>query len=169
MKKISMISAVASNGVIGSRNGLPWGKILQDMRRFKSMTLGKPVIMGRKTFESLVKPLDDRVNIVITSQSDFSDSKFVHCAKNKTEALELAEQFGKGDEVMVIGGAKIYGMFLPEASTLYITHLHRNFPGDTFFPFLAPCQWKISQRAEYKAVTELGNYPMTFVTYKRKN
>ena len=168
MKRITMIAAVAANGIIGKRNGLPWDKIPEDMEHFRKLTMGKSVIMGRRTFESLGKPLDGRVNIVLTRQFCFPDHDNVYYAQTKTEAYHIAEYHSSGDEIMVIGGAKVFQLFLPEATRLYITHVHAELPGDSFFPFIAPCEWTTGLRMKVGTSPKGSKHPLTFATYNRK-
>lgn len=142
MVKLSLIVAVAENGVIGNKNELPW-KISSDLKYFKEKTMGKPIIMGRKTFQSIGRPLPGRVNIVITR-----DSGFVPEGVITAHTLEMALDVGKNmalvkgvDEVMVIGGAQIYDLTLPDADRLYLTRVHGDIEGDTFFPPLKSDDW----------------------------
>lgn len=126
--KISMIAAMANNGVIGANNDMPW-YLPADLKHFKATTLGKPVIMGRKTYESIGKALPGRQNIVISGSGFIAKDAYV--TSNCDTAIELA---GDVEEVMIIGGGKIYEMFLPVANTLYLTFIHLDVDGDTRFP-----------------------------------
>jgi dihydrofolate reductase len=145
--KLSLIVATAHNNVIGRNNELPW-YLPQDLKYFKSITLGKPVIMGRKTFESIGKPLPGRTNIVVTRQKDWSFSG-VLVAKNVEEALEIGQQFrteqnSLTEEMMVIGGAEIYRHALPIANRIYLTRIDVNVDGgDAHFPELSSEEWKL--------------------------
>ncbi len=142
MVKLSLIVAVAENGVIGKDNDLPW-KISSDLKYFKEKTMGKPIIMGRKTFQSIGRPLPGRVNIVITSDTTFA-SEGVITALSLEMALEVGMNMAlvkKVDEVMVIGGAQIYNLCLPEADRLYLTRVHGDVAGDTIFPSLNSDDW----------------------------
>lgn len=136
MTTISLIVAAAENGVIGKDNKMPW-HITADFKHFKEITLGKPCIMGRKTYESILdqlgKPLPGRTSIVM-SYKDYDDNRCKQ-AKSFEEAIQhaLAES---SDEVMVIGGAQIYNMFLPFAHRIYLTKVHQSPEGDAFFPTL---------------------------------
>lgn len=131
--KISMIAAIGANGEIGADNKLLWS-IPEDMQWFKSHTMYKDVIMGRRTFESIGKPLPKRRNIVLTRDREWEAPEGVHVYHSVEEVL--ADREGPpGLEVMVIGGAEIYKQFLPYATKLYITNVHKEFPeADTFFP-----------------------------------
>ncbi len=140
--KLSLIVAVAENGVIGNNNDLPW-KISSDLKYFKEKTMGKPIIMGRKTFQSIGRPLPGRVNIVITRVTGFVPEGVV-----TAHTLEMALDVGKNmalvkgvDEVMVIGGAQIYQLTLPDADRLYLTRVHGEVEGDTHFPTLNSDDW----------------------------
>jgi len=145
--KLSLIVATAHNNVIGRKNELPW-HLPQDLKYFKSHTLGKPIIMGRKTFESIGKPLPGRTNIVITRQKDWSFAG-VLVAKNIEEALEIGQAFRNeqnniSEEVVVIGGAEIYRHALPIADRVYLTKIDVNVDGgDAHFPDLLPAEWKL--------------------------
>lgn len=148
--KLSIIVAVAQNNVIGRNNELPW-YLPQDLKYFKSVTLGKPIIMGRKTFESIGKPLPGRTNIVVTRQANWQFSG-VLVAQSVQEAIRIAEQFcteqnQRAEEVMVIGGAEIYSHALAIADRVYLTHIDIKVEnGDAFFPDLSVTEWqKVSE------------------------
>ncbi len=160
MTRVSLIAAVASNGVIGRGNRLPW-KLPADLRHFRSLTLGKPVIMGRKTFESLGRPLAERRNIVVTRQP----SRLAGCvvAHSCGEALRLA---AAAPEVMVIGGADLYAQFLPAAERMYLTLVHQQFAGDARFPDYASTEWREVAR-EDRAADEQNPHDFSFVTLER--
>lgn len=138
----SLIVAVADNGVIGSNNQLPW-RIAADLKYFKRVTLGKPVIMGRLTYESIGKPLPGRTNIVMTRDTTWQ-AEGVERASDLNEALAIARQIANAtelEEVMVIGGASIYREALPQADRLYLTRVHTQVEGDAFFPPLNLDEW----------------------------
>ena len=126
---ISLIVAIGKNNVIGDKNTIPW-KLPADIRYFKEKTMGKPVVMGRKTFESIGKPLPGRENIIITRDPDYKAEgcTVVHSVDEAVKAAEGSE------ELMVIGGAQIYKEFFPIANKLYITNIDKEFEGDTYFP-----------------------------------
>jgi dihydrofolate reductase len=163
--EIVLIAAVADNGVIGFRGALPW-RLKSDQRRFRAMTMGKPVVMGRKTFESIGKPLVDRVNIVVSARSDFAPEGVV-VAPDLDRALAVAHQHaGTGGEVMVIGGGAIYAAAIGRADRLYITHVAASPPGDTHFPPIDPDTWRaVSQEAV--PAGEKDSAASTFVVYER--
>jgi len=143
---------MAENRVIGRDNSLPW-RLPTDMRHFMSTTMGKPVLMGRKTMESMKAPLPGRTNIVLTRNTSWQrdGARVVHTLD---EALALAEQqclIDGQDELMVIGGADIYGLCLPLADKLYVTHVSGHPDGDIFFPEFELAQWHCVSRIEYPA------------------
>lgn len=141
---VAMIAAVASNGVIGAGNAMPW-RLPTDFAHFKRTTLGKPVIMGRRTFESLDKPLAGRTNIVVSRQPGYRPEGAV-AASSLSMALERAQAIAAGDgapEVMVGGGGEIYHEAMPLADRLYITHVALAPAGDTVFPPIDPAEWVV--------------------------
>ena len=149
---LCLIVAVAENGVIGRDNDLPW-RLSGDLKRFKAVTMGKPLIMGRRTFDSIGRPLPGRANIVLTRDADFSPEG-VLVVHDPDAALEVAEQeAGRAgaDEIMVIGGAGIYDLFLDRASRIYLTEVHDSPPGDTRFPPLDPAIWRERSRERHTA------------------
>jgi len=134
---ISIIAALAKNGVIGKDNQLPWG-IKKDMKRFKKLTLKKPVIMGRKTYKSIGKPLPDRINIILTRKKNLEipGCKTFNSIK---KVLEFTKEF---EETFVIGGDSIYKQFLPLTKKMYLTIIDKEFGGDTYFPDYNNEKWK---------------------------
>ena len=158
---ISIIVAVAENGVIGDKNTLLWN-IKEDMRRFRTTTTGHPVVMGRKTFESIGRPLPKRTNVVITR----GDSEFEGClvAHSIEEAVKM---FSPDEEVFIIGGAQIYKQALPLADKLYLTIVHRNYEGDTSFPEIDYSEWQEVAREEFEHGEEYDS-PFTFIDLIRK-
>lgn len=169
MKKnisIAMIAAVAHNGAIGRDNELPW-RISGDLQFFKRVTMSKPVVMGRKTFESIGRPLPGRDNIVITRNANWC-ADGVTCAPSLESALDLARQSACAsgvDEVMVIGGAQIYRQALPQARRLYVTEVDAEVDGDAFFPELDD-RWRETGRECYPA-SEKDEYNYCLVQYDR--
>ncbi|NOZ42118.1 MAG: dihydrofolate reductase [Alphaproteobacteria bacterium] len=140
--KLCLIVAMAENGVIGKDNRLPW-HISSDLKYFKQKTLGKPVIMGRKTFQSIGRPLPNRTNIVLTRDVTFAPEGVIP-AHTLDMALEVGRNMAlvkKVNEVMVIGGAEIYRLTLPDADRLYLTRIHDEIDGDTTFPTLNSDDW----------------------------
>jgi dihydrofolate reductase len=139
---VAMIAAVAENGVIGSANGIPW-RLPSDFAHFKRMTLGKPLIMGRKTFESIGKPLPGRTNIVVSRQVGYQPDgvlviSSLAAALDHAQAVAAAD---RADEVMIGGGSHIYAEAMPLADRLYISHVALNPAGDAYFPAIDPAVW----------------------------
>ena len=156
---LTLIAAVAKNGVIGSDNALPW-RLPEDLRRFKALTLGHPIIMGRKTWSSLGRPLPGRTNIVISR-----DPAFPAPGATVVDSLAAALAACAGARVaFVIGGAEIYRLSLPLAWRLELTEIDRDFPGDTHFPAIDPVAWRETARQRHRA--EAG-FDYDFVTYER--
>ena len=158
--RLTLIAAVARNGVIGNDNALPW-RLPEDLKRFKELTLGHPIIMGRKTWASLGRPLPGRSNIVISRDPDFS-------APGATVVASLAAALAacaSAQEAFVIGGAEIYALALPAAQCLQLTEIDREFPGDTHFPDFDPSAWRETARERHRA--EAG-FDYAFVTYQRQ-
>mgnify|MGYP003385870985 CR=1 FL=1 len=158
---ISMIVAMADNRAIGKDNELLW-HLPKDFQHFKSVTMGKPIIMGRKTFESIGKPLPGRKNIVITRNNDFA-AEGVVVVHSIDAALQESKEF---DDVMIIGGASFYQQMLPKVSTLYVTVVHGQFEADAFFPELKSKDWEIIENIKHE-VDEKHAYPFSFITYRR--
>jgi dihydrofolate reductase len=150
--KIALIWAMSENRVIGKENGLPW-HLPADLKHFKAMTLGKPVIMGRKTFESIGRALPGRENIVVTRRSGYQ-ADGITVVNDPDEALEVGRKAASGagvGEVMVIGGAEIYRLMMGRAQRLYITEIHGSFDGDARFPDFDPKDWVETSRAFHAA------------------
>jgi dihydrofolate reductase len=145
--RICFVVAVAENGAIGSGGGLPW-RLPTDLKRFRKLTLGKPVVMGRKTYDSIGKPLDGRDNIVLTRRRAFKPDG-VHVVRTVAEALSLGEALAAqrgARELMVIGGAEVFRAALPSADRMYLTLVHAAPPADTFFPQLQADAWRQTAR-----------------------
>ena len=165
--RLAIIVAVADNGVIGRDNALPW-KLPEDMRHFKQMTMGKPVIMGRKTFESIGKALPGRTNIVITRNGAFAAAG-ARCVSSLEEALQVAEQtlsMEPAEEAVVIGGSEIYRVTLPLADRLYITEVHASVEGDAVLTGVEWDDWREVRREHYVAQAP-NPYDYSFVFYER--
>ena len=157
---VSIIAAVAQNGTIGDQNALLW-HIAEDMRFFRQTTSGHPVIMGRKTYESLGRPLPKRTNVVITRQPiAIEGCTVVHSLE---EAISL---FPQDEEIFIIGGAQIYEQALPLVDRLYLTVVHRAYEGDTSFPSLDMSQWREIAREEFVRGEEF-DAPFSFIDYER--
>ena len=158
---VSIIVAIAQNGTIGDKNALLW-HIKEDMRFFRTTTSGHPVIMGRKTFESLgSKPLPKRTNIVITrAEREFEGALTAHSLE---EAIRMA---GDDEEIFIMGGAQIYREALPVVDRMYITHVGRDYEGDTMFPEIDYSKWKLVDVVRHERGEEY-EYPFEFRTYDR--
>ncbi|MBD3586063.1 type 3 dihydrofolate reductase [Salinimonas sp. HHU 13199] len=160
-----MIAAMAANRIIGADNDMPW-HLPADLRHFKSVTMGKPVVMGRKTYESIGKALPGRPNIVITRQDDFLPDD-AHITNSVDDALKLAERLSDAtDEIMIIGGGSIYSALLDRADKLYLTFIDANVEGDTQFPDYTRLQWK-ETASEAHTPDEKNSYNYRFVTLER--
>lgn len=161
MTILSLIVAVADNNVIGMDNKMPW-YISEDFKHFKEVTLGKPCIMGRKTYESILdqlgKPLPKRVSIVI-SRSGYNHEGAI-TATSLEDAIEKAKAETEGDEIMIIGGSQIYALALPLADKIYLTRVHQEPEGDAFFPELGE-DWQETARDSHDG--------FSFVTLERLN
>jgi len=160
---LSAIAAMAENNTIGLNNSLPW-HLTADLKRFKAITTGRPIIMGRKTFLSIGRPLPNRTNIVITRDRGFKAEGCL-IANSIDDAIALAEQHAT-DEVFVIGGEEIYRQLLPKVSRLYLTIVHHPFEGDAYFPTLMPGEWQEVSRERH--ASDLDNpYEYSFVGMER--
>jgi dihydrofolate reductase len=142
--RICLVVAMAANRVIGKDNGLPW-RLPADLQHFKRITMGKPILMGRKTWESIGRPLPGRTSIVITRDAGYSAPGCV-VVHSIEAALQAAADCG--DEAMVIGGAEFYRQVLPFTNTLYLTRIHADFEGDTLFPELDESEWRQVERSD---------------------
>ncbi|MED5018095.1 dihydrofolate reductase [Paenibacillus chibensis] len=158
---MTFIWAMGSNRVIGRDNHLPW-RLPRDMAFFKEQTIGKKVLMGRKTWESFgAKPLPNRVNVILTRDPDYT-AQGAQIIQTIDEAIKL----GKEEELMVIGGAEIYRLLLPYADCLVVTEIDQSFEGDTFFPEFPESEWKCIQ--EVQGIRDDKNpYDYWFRTYIR--
>ena len=160
--KISLISAMGKNRVIGIDNSLPW-KLPADMKWFREQTMGKPIVMGRKTFESFgAKPLPGRTNIILTKDTEYQAADCI-VAHSIDEAIDAAQNAA---EIMIIGGASFYTQTLPTADRLYLTEIHHEFAGDSWFPDFNQDEWQETQRIDCHA-DEKNNYDYSFVTLDR--
>jgi len=167
MMRLAVIVAATDNGVIGRNNALPW-HLPQDLRYFKRVTMGKPIVMGRKTFESIGRPLPGRTNIVITRNPDFT-AEGVRVVASLDEALRLGEEIALIDgaqELVVIGGAEIYKASIPRADRLYITEVHASIQGDAFLPEIEWACWREVGR-EHHGASDANPYEYSFVVYNR--
>jgi len=161
--RISMIAAVAENGIIGSGQAMPW-RIPSDFGFFKRTTLGKPVIMGRKQFETVGKPLPGRTNILVTRQQGYQPEGVLVCSSVE-QALEKGKTIAQADgvgEVMVIGGGDIYAQLMDHADRLYISHVDLAPIGDVYFPPIHPTEWVVVD------LPEVEPHPEDQATYRVK-
>ncbi len=158
---LSLVSAMDSNRLIGKDNALPW-RLPADLAFFKRTTMGKPIIMGRKTFASIGKALPGRQNIVVTRDPEF-DAPGCDIAPSLEQATTLA---GNVDEVMLIGGASLYEQTINSADCIYMTLIHHVFSGDTWFPEIKSDQWQLSSREDFDA-DEANPYRYSFIKFVR--
>jgi len=164
---IVLLAAVADNGVIGRGNALPFRQS-SDLKRFKSITMGKPVLMGRKTYDSIGKPLSGRTNIVVSRDPDFAPGGVV-VARGIDAALNAArDDAQKRDvgEIVVIGGTDIFLQTMPLADRMEITHVHASPEGDTYFPPIDAAQWQANARTDHPAGPR-DEAAFSYVTYTR--
>ncbi len=162
-----LIVAVADNGVIGAGGAIPW-RLRSDMQRLRAMTIGRPVVMGRKTFLSLKRALPHRTNIVVTRDTDFRGAGAV-----VTTSLDAAQEIARADalrrsvaEIAVIGGSEIYAQSMDRADRLEITEVHASPAGDTYFPAVDKTQWEEVARERHPAGPD-DTVPFSYVTYRR--
>ncbi len=160
---ISIIVAASTNNVIGVQGELPW-KISDDLKRFKALTLGKPVVMGRRTYESIGRPLPGRQNIVITRQAEF-DAQGCDVVASPQEALRVT---GDAAEIFIIGGSEIYALFLPKANRLYLTRVHARIDGDAHFPDIDEQNWQLVDTEAHDA-SDANQFAFEFRTYERRD
>ncbi len=169
MPSIALIAAMTRQRVIGVNNTLPW-RLSADLQRFKALTLGKPIIMGRKTWESLGRALPGRLNIVISRDADYSAAGAA-LVTSLEAALKRASAEAT-DEIMVIGGAEIYAQALPLADKLYITRIEQDIPGDAWFPEYAAGDWQaVHKERHHQAALANGQaaFDYTFIDLQRIN
>ena len=159
---LSLIVAVSRNGIIGHKGELPW-RISDDLKNFKSITMGKPIIMGRRTFDSIGAALDGRQNIVV-SRSEKIINDDVEMASSLDKALKIASKVNPV-EVMIIGGGEIYNLALPKADRIYLTEVHIDVKGDAYFPALNPKHWGEVSRKFFSAEDNAPAY--SFVVLER--
>ncbi|MGB0733233.1 MAG: type 3 dihydrofolate reductase [Pontibacterium sp.] len=165
--RLALIVAQAENRVIGVNNALPW-YLPEDLKYFKRVTMAKPIIMGRKTYESIGKPLPGRTNIVVSRSGDFAPEGVV-VVNSLEAAIEQAEclcEIQGIEEAMVIGGAQIYAQALPLAQRLYLTQVHAEVEGDAWFPAFEAEQWQEAGREDF-AACEPNPYDYSFIVLDR--
>jgi len=159
--QLALVVAMARNGVIGRGNGLPW-HLPDDLKHFKALTMGKPILMGRTTYETIGRALPGRDNLVLTHKRGWQASG-VSAVHSLSEALERAAQ---ASELMVIGGAEVYRLTLPLAQSIYLTEVQADVEGDTFFPALQRSEWRELQSSTHPADARHA-FGMRFVTLVR--
>lgn len=163
-REIVLIYARAANGAIGYEGQLPW-RLPADLKRFKALTMGKPMIMGRKTFESLPGLLPGRRHIVLTRKERW-ESEGAEIVHSVAEALSAAHEEGDSGEIAIVGGSAIYDVFRPLAHRIELTEIHADFPGDTFMKPIGP-EWVETTRTDHP---QNGDRPaFSFVTYHRRD
>lgn len=168
--EVAIYVAIAENGVIGRDNGLPW-KLSSDLKRFKADTMGKPIIMGRKTFESIGKPLPGRLNIVVSRDPAYR-IEGAETAQSVGDAITLATVKARcmpgADEICVIGGGEIYRLALPLAHRLHVTHVLASPDGDTRFPAIESDKWVVESSQEFPA-GEKDSHATRYTVYRRRS
>lgn len=162
MPQIALIAALDQNQLIGNGNALPWPRLRADMKYFRDTTLGHPIVMGRKTFESIgSKPLPGRTNIILTNDTNFN-APGCEIAHRQEEILNRSEE-----KIFIIGGRSVYQLFLPHADQLYLTYIAGEFVGDTYFPDFDQQEWRLASEKEVPADAETP-YPLRFTIWERK-
>ena len=162
MTRLSLIAAMDENRLIGSNNDLPW-QLPADLRFFKRTTMGKPIVMGRKTFQSIGRALPGRRNIVVTRDPDFSAEGCETVASLEAALALLRNE----SEVMLIGGASLYRQAIGRADCLYLTRIHHVFSGDTWFPEFDEHEWRIENRQDFDA-DKANPWPYSFIKFIRE-
>lgn len=170
MKNISIIVSISDNGAIGKNNELLW-KQSADLKRFKDITTGHPVIMGQKTYESIGKLLPNRMNIIISDDPKFTPPYGAYLVRSIEQAMGMPKNFKNGlkesdEEIFIIGGGSIYKQFLPHAQKLYVTKIHINIDGDTYFPDIDENEWEIIFKEDHKK-DDKNEYDYTYEIYER--
>jgi len=159
---ISFLWAEDEKGIIGKNNQLPW-RLPEDLKYFKRTTMGHPIVMGRKTYESIGKPLPGRTNIVLTRDEQFHAEGCI-ILKTKNELLRWMNE--SEDEVFITGGAEIFGLFMDEVNRLYVTKIHEDFDGDTYFPLIDWSEWQLISK-DKGIKNEENPYDYEFLVYER--
>ncbi|RWL97799.1 dihydrofolate reductase [Mesorhizobium sp.] len=166
---IAIYVAIAENGVIGREGGLPW-RLSSDLKRFKADTMGKPIIMGRKTYEGIGRPLPGRLNVVVTRDKTWR-AEGIEVAHSLDEAITLAKVRGRcmagAEEICVVGGGEIYAQALPLADRLHVTHVLAAVDGDAHFPPIDPASWRIVRSEDFPA-GEKDSHATRYTVYERR-
>ncbi|WAK02204.1 dihydrofolate reductase [Methylobacter sp. YRD-M1] len=160
--KISLIVAMASNRVIGINNQLPW-HLSADLKRFRQITMGSPILMGRKTYESIGRPLPGRTNVIISRDPDYKQEGCLVFNDIETAIESCGQKF---QEIFVIGGSELYKSMLPMADTLYVTLINKEFSGDAFFPELDTRHWAEVSREDIDNDPDAG-FSYSFIKYEK--
>jgi dihydrofolate reductase len=167
--RLALVVAVAENGVIGAKGGLPW-RVKADLKRFRAVTMGKPMIMGRRTFDSIGRVLDGRDSIIVTRRKTALSGEGVFAADSFGEALAIAKERAaarSAEEICVIGGGEIFALALPFADRLYVTEISGSPGGDVFFPPIAPTEWQETAR-EALPFSDGDSAAANHVVYERR-
>ena len=165
---LALVVAMGRNRVIGRDGALPW-RLRSDLQHFKALTVGRPVIMGRKTFQSIGKPLPGRENVVVTRDAGFS-AEGVHVASSLEGAVRIAQDLAGqsgAERISVIGGGEIYAQALPLADTLFVTEVDAAPEGDAFFPLIDPKIWRETSREEHETGAH-DDHTFAFVTFEKR-
>jgi len=163
MVDLTIVAAIGENLELGYRDDLVW-KISEDLKNFKKITLGHHLLMGRKTFESIGRPLPGRVTLVLSRSTDLRIPG-VQVVASVEQALEYCEKNGV-QELMICGGGELYAQIISKAKSLYISHIHATSMADTFFPKISADDWDIKERTDYESST--GHPPWSFIKYQRR-
>jgi len=164
--KVSLVFAADEHNAIGKDNGLPWPKMSADMKRFKQLTMGHYVIMGRKTYESMVGDLPGRTLMVVSRSTNYLLPEGIIIKESPGDALKYAEEHGE-QEAFIIGGATLFKASVFEADTFYLTRIHHVFEADTFLPEINMDEWQITDQQDFEA-DEKNPFPYSFLTLSRK-
>ncbi len=166
--QISIIAAIDKNRLIGNGPHIPW-RLPADLQHFRDMTIGKPVVMGRKTFETLPRPLAKRQNIILTRNQDYEAPKGCIVVHSVEDVIKTTETLSENDrsELMICGGAPIYAAFLPHATRFYLTQIHATFEGDVYFPDFDWNEWEETKRIDCEA-DKKNPYPYSFLFLEKK-
>jgi len=159
---VSLVVACAENRVIGHDNQLPWS-LPADLKHFRRVTMGHPIVMGRRTHESIGKPLPGRQNIVLTSKTDY-----LAPGCTVVDSWQAAKAQADDEELMVVGGESLYRLVLPEAARIFLTEVHADVQGTVYFPVLDPAIWQERTR-EFRPADERNQYDLSFVLLKRSD
>ena len=161
--RLTAVVAATENDVIGRDNGMPW-HLPADLKHFKDVTLGKPVLMGRRTYEAIGRPLPGRRNLVLSRDAEFRAAG-VEVVHTLEEAITAA---GDVPELMIIGGAALYALALPRTGRVHLTRLHMTVDGDAFFPLLPHSEWRETSRSPRRPADERNACDMSFLTLERR-